>query len=361
MAVSKIAFYQDDFLNQMRQTGDAPADALIAGIFAEGEAGTWHKLFGRLQKNQDLEGQHVPSALLNFYEKELPFPAWADAAQMELGAKVFRRYAEGILTMLGFLSLPYCYAAAHGAQVLIRSQRIHQDTRRRLLETAQFVLDVMAPEGFLPEGRARASILKVRLMHATVRHHLLQKNDWPTQEWGLPVNQEDMGGTNGAFSWLSLRGLRKMGYVLTEAESTAFLHRWNVIGYLLGVREELLPDTAKEAFWLDQVIARRQFRKSEAGVQLTQALRQCLQADNRQPLPPGFADAYMRHLLGDPIADMLEIPPANWTQALLTPLKIQNLWRSFTGDTWLGAGPLAQQIAEETRQAPVDFALPLGK
>ncbi|NJO02592.1 MAG: DUF2236 domain-containing protein [Bacteroidia bacterium] len=70
----------------------------------------------------------------------------------------------------------------------------------------------------------------------------------------------------------------------------AFLHLWNVIGYLLGVREELLPDTAKEAYWLDKKIAQRHFRKSEAGVELTASLLRFFREEAAGPMPLGFTE-----------------------------------------------------------------------
>ncbi len=360
MQASKITFYQTDFLNQMRQTGDVAADELVRSIFESGEAAVFHRMFKDLIHNRDLDSEALPVELRDFAKNHLQIPAWLDAGKLKKGIQVFHQNAEPILTMLGFLSLPYCYAAAQGAEVLLRSERIKRDTKRRLLETAQFVLDVMHPEGFEPQGKAVATILKVRLMHATIRYHLGKSKDWD-KAWGVPVNQEDMGGTNGAFSWISLRGLRKMGYTLNVQESESYLYLWNVIGTLLGVRAELLPDTAKEAFWLDKKIAERHFYKSEAGVELTKALRTCLAEDSKKPFPAGFADAYMRFLLGDKIADLLEIPPSNWTSNLIPLLKFQNVLQNTlpTNDAQK-QGMMHQMIAEEVLKDPVTFAFPMN-
>jgi len=342
----------------MRQTGDLQADAVIKHIFESGEAPMFHRVLTGLTYNHQLSDETLPETLKDFIKLHFNMPIWANQAQLSRGISVFQKYAEPILTMLGFLSLPYCYAAAQGAEVLIRSERIKNDTKRRLLETAQFVLDVMNPKGFEAKGKALTSILKVRLMHATIRYHVTQSTDWD-RSWGVPVNQEDMGGTNGAFSWISLRGLRKMGYVLSEQESHDFLHLWNVIGALLGVREELLPDTAKEAFWLDHKIAERHFRKSDAGVSLTQSLRMCLSQESKRPFPAGFTDTYMRFLLGDKVADLLEIPPQNWTKVMISTLKFQNIFQGTGNSNAQKEGMMHQMIEEEVLQDPVTFAFPM--
>ena len=115
------------------------------------------------------------------------------------------------MNLLGLLSLPYCYAAADGARVLDLSERIKNKPEHRLNETADFVWDVMAPNAFKPDGKGFTSILKVRLLHAAIRFYTGKSSKWNAADWGLPVNQEDMAGTNLSFSLLVVRGLRKFG------------------------------------------------------------------------------------------------------------------------------------------------------
>ena len=100
--------------------------------------------------------------------------------------------------MLACLALPYCYAGADGAKVLAKSQRIQNDTLKRLEETGEFIFTVMQEKNW-HNGKAFRKILKVRLMHAAIRFFSEFHGTWNTA-WGKPVNQEDMAGTNGAFS-----------------------------------------------------------------------------------------------------------------------------------------------------------------
>jgi hypothetical protein len=55
--------------------------------------------------------------------------------------------------MLSFLSLPYCYANAKGAKVLNLSQRIGNQTKKRLYETAQYLFDVTRSHAFGQRGK----------------------------------------------------------------------------------------------------------------------------------------------------------------------------------------------------------------
>lgn len=132
-----------------------------------------------------------------------------------------------------------------------------------------------------------------------------------------------MAGTNQSFSLIAIRGLRKMGIDVTPSEASSYMHLWNVIGYLLGVDETLLPDTNKEAFLLDKLIAGRHFKPSPAGKELTASLIDFLKLSSPTVLPNGFVESYMRYFLGDKVSDILEIPQVTGSAALLASL--QNL------------------------------------
>ena len=163
-------------------------------------------------------------------------------------------------------------------------------------------------------------------MHAAIRFYTLHSGQW-NPDWGQPINQEDMTGTNLAMAYIPIRGLRKMKRHPEERESEAYLHLWNVVGYLLGVTEELLPANLREAYHLDRLIAQRNMRTSEAGVALTKALLDSMATSIPEPMPKNLPATQMRLLLGDDIADMLDIPSADWTTNLIKAIQIRNLFQ----------------------------------
>ena len=225
----------------------------------------------------------------------------------------FKKYAAQIGLTLGCFSLPYCYLGANGAQVLWLTERIKNDTARRLRETGEWVFGVNNPKEWLT-GNAIGRTLKIRLIHAGARWFSLHSGRW-NMAWGYPVNQEDMAGTNLAFSYIVLRGLRKSGIVATEQEEEDYLHHINVIGYLNGVADELIPRNLREAYHLDRAIARRQFAPSEAGVGLTRSLLNAIasqggQATDRPEAIRNLAAGEMRFFMGDEYANWLGVPTA---------------------------------------------------
>lgn len=300
--------FSEELLDRLRAEGDSAADDFITREFATPESKM--RLYGWLKTataNQALAAVPEGYAQNGFICRSNVLPAWADAKLMQAGAAFFTKYAEQVMQLLGLLSLPYCYAAADGARVLHLSHRLKNDTLKRLTDTGEFIWSVLSPDAFTPQGKGFASCLTIRLTHAAARYYTKQTLDWGQ---GMPVNQEDMAGTNLAFSLLVIRGLRKLGYSVSYQEQHAYCHLWGVIGYLLGLTESLIPADGKTATALERRISERQFKASAHGRELTQALIKCFKAVSPGALPEKQVLALMRYLVGDQVSDLLGIPEA---------------------------------------------------
>lgn len=317
------------FLSSQRHVGDVPADEFIARVFNEAtQKKDLYNWLNELNSNTQLS---LPSLFADeqLVKDTCQLPFWADSKLMAKGSAFFTRHATLIMNLLGLLSLPYCYAAADGAMVLYLSDKIRNDTGKRLYDTAEFVWTVMAPGAFEQNGRAFAAILKVRLMHAAARYYTLKYNTWDSA-WGNPINQEDMAGTNLAFSLIVMRGLRKFGINISETDRRAFLHLWQVIGYKLGIKTELLPANGKEAYDLEQAIRSQQFKASEQGKTLTTSLTDFFsKLENITPLSHKETVQLMRYLLGDEVANLLDIPKGNLPDSTIRLMQITNTFKDL--------------------------------
>jgi hypothetical protein len=345
--------YSDSFLSQKRMDGDLPADAFIIDIFNCADKKT--SLYLWLNSLDDNAGFNQMPNLFSafpFINNAGKLPIWANKKQMASGSAFFISHAKEVMQLLGLLSLPYCYAAANGAMVLYLSNRMRADVGKRLFETAEFVWDVMSPEAFESTGKGFASILKVRLMHAAARYYTLKGGSW-NNEWGFPVNQEDMAGTNLSFSLMVVRGLRKFGISVSYPEQEAFMHLWNVIGYLLGLDERLLPQNGKEAFNMEESIRMRQFRQSEHGMALTASLANYFRSINSQKQFSGPAILQlMRYLLGTGAADIIGLPPSTLPFNKVQLLKATNAF-NFGGDAKNTAAAYKKQYRQFKNSTPV--------
>jgi len=113
--------------------------------------------------------------------------------------------------------------------------------------------------------------LKVRLLHAIIRHHLM-KHQWDKAKYDIPINQEDMAGTILTFSVGALKGLDLLNIKLSPIEKTAIVHYWAVVGKLIGVDEKLLPKNFHSADRLYEEILDHQANYTTDGEALTKAL-----------------------------------------------------------------------------------------
>lgn len=316
--IKSSRLFSDALLTSYRQQGDPPADAVLSAVADTGNREAVSALMRWLGDANNADTATQAPAVQAFFANYNQLPTWADAEKMERGMAFFKKHAGTIGLILGTFSLPYCYLGANGAQVLWLTERIKNDTARRLQETGEWVFGIMNPKEWA-SGQAVTRTLKIRLIHAAARWFSLHTGRW-NMDWGYPVNQEDMAGTNLAFSYIVIRGLRQAGIPTTEAEEEDYLHHVNVVGYLNGVTEALLPRNLREAYQIDRVIARRQFQPSEAGQGLTKALLNAIAAQ------AGKADAdtvrnlaagEMRFFMGDRYANWLDVPPVTLEKRLV--------------------------------------------
>ena len=238
-----------------------------------------------------------------------------DVKQVKSGENVFWRYGPQIIVNLFCHSLPYCYAARKGVQVLALTSRLYTNPTRRVIETAQMIVDVMQPGGLLENGSGVRSAQKVRLMHAGVRAQIAAHPESWDPSFGVPINQEDLAATLMSFSWIAIDGLRRMGHPVSDADAEAYLHCWKVVGHLLGVEPDLLPENMTRAGFFARAFQEHQYGACPEGQLMTKALIG-LQEDNIPGvLFRSVPSILTRFYMGDRYADLLggaSLWAANW-------------------------------------------------
>ncbi|MEM6299051.1 MAG: oxygenase MpaB family protein, partial [Bacteroidota bacterium] len=189
--------YSNSFLDQKRHQTDPTAEQFARKAISIDQRLFWQFI-------SDLEGNTVPTTFVPLIEEYFPtydqLPEDFDTDILSESEFFFERYAQPIFILLGTYSLPYCYAAEAGVQVLFQTQRLTQRPLKRLQETGLFVFNVSEGGAFSERGNGWLSILKVRLMHAAVRVKIGKHTQWNAEKWGQPINQEDMTGTLISFS-----------------------------------------------------------------------------------------------------------------------------------------------------------------
>jgi hypothetical protein len=214
-------------------------------------------------------------------------PAWADPAKIDRAEALFGDFGVLSCLLLFCSSLPECYVIPDLSQALLVTGQLEQHTEYRIRATAAMIFPVMMQGGLTRrEGGGIAQVLKVRLIHATIRHlilrgtpedalvavgerrkvpdghilpslaalegartmnHALFAHGWNVGKDGLPCNQEELAYTLLTFHYVCLRGLRRLGLGLPREDEEAYLHAWNVVGHVLGIRHDLLAHTMEDA------------------------------------------------------------------------------------------------------------------
>ena len=302
-------------LSKYRALGDKEADEIINQIVDQNGISSLRQLMSFLSDYQNLSFENQSPILQLFLSGNASLPVFYDKKKLIRSTDFYRGNQQNIALILGLYSLPYCYLGADGAKVLYMSERIKNDTYRRLTETGSFLKAVMNYDNWKSE-RIFSICLKVRLLHATIRYFTLHSKQW-NLAWGYPINQEDMLGTNLAFSLVVLRGMEKLGYSVNKTYEDAYINTWNVIGFLLGIKQEIMPENYLEAVKIDKQIAQRQFRQSVEGQELTNSLIQVVRSFAPSEITANLLQSQSRILLGEKYAKMLGIAETNFPNALL--------------------------------------------
>lgn len=322
----------------LRSTGDPAADKLARAVLAAHRRvdGTddLHRLVGSLV----VAGGTGRSYFSDWLQEAPGLPEWAQPQLIAAAQDAFGQRGLHIATALFCASLPTAYAGADGVQVLALASDLAADSHvaRRIAETGQFLVDVLAPGGEKPEagldspaGQGFLAVQRVRIFHALVRVWITESGrvehscdeavtrSW-CPDWGYPVNQEDLLATLLTFTVVVFAALDRLGASLTTASEEAYLHTWSVVGSLLGIEPSPieLPLGIEEAEGLMATLLPRLQRPSAAGRQLMSVLL----VEMERSMPWGLRKVprtLVRHLASDRVAEILGVPPPAWWAPVL--------------------------------------------
>ncbi|RYF08862.1 MAG: DUF2236 domain-containing protein [Comamonadaceae bacterium] len=256
---------------------DAPQWQRMAGVnqalaqWSDNAAlGTWHSAPGT--------DPAIAQPLQAYVHAARSLPHWADSERIERAEVLFMEHGALSCVLLFCASLPECYVIPDLSDVLHTAGQLEQHTEHRIRSTAAMIFPVMLHGGLTrPDGAGVAQVLKVRLIHATIRNLILRggpaaaasgagatgaiaalplpadrrsslpatlfAHGWDVQRDGLPCNQQELAYTLLTFGYVFLRSLRRLGIGLAPSDEEACLHTWNVVGHLLGIDRTLMIHT----------------------------------------------------------------------------------------------------------------------
>lgn len=309
--------YSDATLDRFGQQGDPLADEVIARLVADHDLDEARRLLHGLLRTSDAVPPGMPAVVTDYLDATSQLPPH-DPRDVRRAQQFFELFGVPITTSLFCASLPSAYASWRGVKVLHLTARLETDVRRRIMETGQFLMDVLTQGGMDPGGRGVRSIQRVRLVHAAVRHLIdeLAAQDpaaWPPA-WGRPISQEELAGTLMSFSYVVAEPLPRLGLHVTQDDAEAYRAFWNVVGAMLGIDERLLPASMDDSAELVAAIRRRQYGSSPEGIALTAALVEFMEHNTPNWDRRDMVPLLIRELITDEVADLLAVRPVSRTR-----------------------------------------------
>ncbi|MGD9481794.1 oxygenase MpaB family protein [Streptomyces sp. TRM70308] len=309
--------YTDASLDALRHAGDELADATVATLFERGEVGTFNTLMRYVATVGAPLPDGLPAVAREYLHATSAPPAWVDWETMERARLFFADNDVHITTALSFAAMPACYLVPHVAKLLSATHGLSYPAKR-MAETGQFTVYLMRPDAFEVGSRFLPAAQKVRLLHASIRHHLRREGRWDSAALGTPICQEDMIGGQMFFSLLVLDSLHRLNVHMSPEGAEAYFYAWRVVGALLGVDQESVPrDLDQGRAFLDRYMLRHMGPSAE-GVHLTRQLVELYEEVVPGTVFDPLVPALIRYLVGDTCADWLEVPRTAWDRLVRT-------------------------------------------
>ncbi|HEX5775623.1 MAG TPA: oxygenase MpaB family protein, partial [Caulobacteraceae bacterium] len=192
----------------------------------------------------------APGPLGDFFAIYGAQPDWVDEALLARGAEVCQMTGAVGAWVMRDGALMGGYQSPDFNRVLVMTGALEKGSSKRLAETSHWWLACTEQGGMARFGEGLKSTLRVRLIHAMVRRHVAERDDWDVVEDGVPINQLDMAATQLAFSIVLLQGVRTLGYAVSAEDGRAVIHLMRYVGWLMGVELALQPTNEREGMRL---------------------------------------------------------------------------------------------------------------
>ncbi|MBF5001016.1 DUF2236 domain-containing protein [Nocardia sp. BSTN01] len=254
--------------------GDPVAERFVAEVMhGPGGSASGRALLDRALAEGIDAVPEAPDSMRELFAEFDTVPDWVRPELVEQGAAIWRRWGTMLFSFAGAETLEMYTESAVATPLSLAGGYAGNSALRRYLETCRFWMDVSQPNALLtPGSTGRATALKVRVMHVSVRARVAGHPEWDIDKWGLPISQTYQLLTLIAGSVTPGLGLWALGYQTTPSEIRALLHFQRYMGYLLGVRLQWHPETVIDSLRvLAMTIASRSYDAGAHGAELIES------------------------------------------------------------------------------------------
>jgi hypothetical protein len=308
VALARYGAHGRAWIDGTRAT-DPLADAVVAD-FAELPHGVGMAMVRAALSDGIDSVDGAPDSLRRLFAAVDTEPDWLDHAALDRAAGHLVRHMASYGIVLAAASLTSGAMNAHAGMPLVITGRYTSQAAVRSLEVGSWLEQILTPGGLRRDRAGFATTLRVRMIHAFVRHHLWSGTEWD-DAWGAPIPQSYMAFTIAEFGHIALAAMEKLGVRYTRDELDDIYHLWRYVGLLNGVTEELNPTCEADHVRIEELYL------------LTAATPDAQDRD--------FVRALTHDYLAREIAELLPGGGA-WKQNLSVTI-VNGLTRAFIGDT----------------------------
>jgi hypothetical protein len=287
---------------------DDPADAVVSSLLASGQIAALNAALTTWVLNADPVPAATPASAAAFLAANRQLPSWADTDKLALAATFNARQGDIIAVLYGMGSGMMSCLIPHEARAVYYS-RGGANMRDRVAKTAKLGYDVGSLDAYLPGGQMIVTALKTRMTHAAVRTLLPQSPYWtPTADEPKPISQRDLLITWHSLASFVMQHLHTWNIPVSDDESAAYLHLWQVTAHMLGIQDQFIPATWSDAFAQKAQLLDPILSPTPEGLKLAKIL-----VNLGSSIDGGFAstpmlEAMTRFVLGNTYANWLGMP-----------------------------------------------------
>ena len=312
--------------------GDPTADAVIEEL-ATIQPGRAADFISAAMDQDEARLTDAPQVLRDFFSDIEAVPAWVDFDSYLPGVRMFHRNAPLVLAAFVGAVLVEGFATNISKSFFITGRLVDNGVKR-LKQNNRHMVEIFMPGGLLREGDGWKLSVRVRLVHAQIRHLLKHSDEWDYDTYGEPLSAAHLGFSLTAFSARLVRHMNSLGAKFNDEERQSFIRVWRYSGHLMGIPETILFHDEDDALNLFKVGYLCEPLPNESSI----AMANCLV--NSAPLVAGITETddranlakyiykVSRALIGHELADRLKYP-RNSSFGVLPWFRMQGFFEEF--------------------------------
>lgn len=240
-------------------------------------------------------------------------PDWYDPEAGLAGCRGFHRDSEVFIGSFVGAVLIEGFSTQISRSFSITGRVIDQGVRR-LKQNNRHLVEIFMPGGLDRQSDGWKLSVRIRMVHAQIRHLLRKSPEWETAEWGTPLSAAHIAFATAAFSALLLKRATMLGVTLPNDERAAFMMNWRYSGHLMGVLPEVLFTNEADALHFHSIGLMCEPPPGVESRQMANGLIQAapivagITAENERRKLVKKIYQISRSLIGDELADALDYP-----------------------------------------------------